>query len=180
MKSDEIQTQESIEELYDQMFEKLVIYARARVSEAQAEELAQETFAIACANPQKLYGSGNPHGWLLKTLKFLIKNRERKRASWCEMLMGDRDFDLILEDPALSCDLYLSYSDLVSEEEFRLIEAIDVHGYPIRQVAEHLNISVAACQKRLLRAEEKFRKNYKKHEKIQKDVRFWRCHDIKE
>lgn len=169
MKPDDMKVQETIEELYHQMFEKLVIYARVRVPMEQAEELAQETFAVACAHSKKMCESSNPRGWLLNTLKFLIRNRGRKRESWCELLMGDQDFDLILEDsPLEQVDLYLSYSDIISEEEFRLIEAIDVEGYTVRQVAQNLGISVDACQKRLRRAEEKFRKNYEKREKNQK------------
>ena len=66
---------EIIEQLYLEMHDMLICYARSALEEdGLAEEAVHETFYIACQKPEQLCGSPNPKGWLVQTLKFTIKN----------------------------------------------------------------------------------------------------------
>ena len=78
-----------IEVLYLEMYEMLYAYARCSFSEESlAEEAVQETFRIACQKSEQLCESGNPHGWLVNTLKFTIRNMKRSRDSMCRHQVG--------------------------------------------------------------------------------------------
>lgn len=71
-----------IEQLYLEMYDMLIIYARCSFKEESlAEEAVQETFQIACQKPDKLCESLNPKGWLVNTLKFTIRNMKRSREN---------------------------------------------------------------------------------------------------
>ena len=64
-----------IEALYLEMFELLFSYARSSLeNDSLAEEAVQETFRIACLKPSELCASPNPKGWLVNTLKNVIRN----------------------------------------------------------------------------------------------------------
>lgn len=65
----------TIEQLYLELFDQMMVYARSSLqSESQAEEAVQETFRIACMKPDELCASPNPRGWLLNALKCTIQN----------------------------------------------------------------------------------------------------------
>ena len=64
-----------IAELYQELYDKLMVYARVNLeSESLAEEAVQETFHIACQKPDSVCGSANPQGWLVDTLKNTVRN----------------------------------------------------------------------------------------------------------
>ena len=70
-----------IGELYQEMFEKLMVYASVNLgSDSLAEEAVQETFRIACQKPESICNSPNPRGWLVNSLKNTIRNMQSKRA----------------------------------------------------------------------------------------------------
>ena len=74
--------EEYIERLYREMYTRLCIYAMSALgSKALAEEVVQDTFRIACIKPDGLMSSKNPRGWLVNTLKNVIRNRRRTEAS---------------------------------------------------------------------------------------------------
>ena len=55
-----------IEQLYMEMYDMLITYARCALQEESlAEEAVQETFRIACQKPESLRDSPNPNGWLV-------------------------------------------------------------------------------------------------------------------
>ena len=73
--------EEYIERLYREMYTRLCIYAMSALgSKALAEEVVQDTFRIACIKPDGLMSSKNPRGWLINTLKNVIRNRRRTEA----------------------------------------------------------------------------------------------------
>ena len=66
--------EEYIERLYREMYTRLCIYAMSALgSKALAEEVVQDTFRIACIKPDGLMSSKNPRGWLVNTLKNVIR-----------------------------------------------------------------------------------------------------------
>ena len=69
---------ERLTSLYREMYEKLVNLAYLKLHHVSlAEEAAQETFCIACRRPEAVLESPNPQGWLVTTLRYVVKNMER-------------------------------------------------------------------------------------------------------
>ena len=73
-----------LEQLYREMYDWLLGYANASLSNpSRAEEAVQETFRIACDKQTTLLESDNPKGWLVNTLKGVLRNFSRKRFALC-------------------------------------------------------------------------------------------------
>ena len=151
-----------IARLYKEMYDKLYIYAHAVLREKElSEELVQETFRVACDKPSELLSSENPKGWLMNTLKNVMGNARRKRATMSKYIVAAETADIeriVRPDPGNNIDLM--YSDLISEAEFRLVKRIAVDRYTMLEAAEELGISVETCKKRVQRAKAKLRKHF--------------------
>lgn len=145
-----------IEELYLQMFNGMMAYARSSLpEEGLAEEAVQETFRIACQKPDALCTSQNPKGWLIKTLKFTIQNMKRSRES-ARLLLSDY-LAARVEEAAFSEDrigLEVLYGNVSDMEEFLLLKEMAVDGKSHLEMAQARGISVSACKKRVQRAKE--------------------------
>ena len=150
-----------IARLYKEMYDKLYTYAHAILQEKElSEELVQETFRVACDRPSELLSSKNPKGWLMNTLKNVMWNVQRRRATMAKYIVaveaGDID-RILVPDPGSNIDLM--YSGLISEAEFQLVKRIAIDRYTMLEAAEELGISVETCKKRVQRAKDKLRKN---------------------
>lgn len=152
----------NIARLYKEMYYNLYTYAYGILRERElSEELVQETFRIACDKPLELLSSANPQGWLMNTLKNVIWNARRKRATIAKYIVAAEtvDIDQIANhDPSGNIDLM--YSGLISEEEFQLVKRVAVERYTMLEAAEELGISVETCKKRVQRAKAKLRKHF--------------------
>lgn len=149
-----------IEQLYMQMYDMLINYARCALSEeALAEEAVQETFRIACQKPEELCNSPNPKGWLVNTLKFTIQNMKRSRENARQILseyLADQSRQIRYSDDKVSLDIiYENVSDL---EAFKLLKEIAIDGKSCLEIAKSRGISVSACKKRVQRAKELLQK----------------------
>ena len=157
---------EIIEQLYIEMYDKLIIYARCSFEEESlAEEAVQETFQIACSKPDKLCESLNPRGWLVNTLKFTIRNMKRSRENARQLLSNyliTQNECIAFSEDKLS--LQLMYEDISHTEEFKLIKEMAIDGRSHLEMANARGITVNACKKRVQRAKEILR------EKIKQDV----------
>ena len=152
-----------IDELYISLYEFLLSYALASLKkDALAEEAVQETFAIACSKPERICTSPNPRGWLVQTLKYVIANMERRRAT-AERLVTDCLGDVIdtLPDPNTHENLPLMYGDVADTKEFKLMLEISQEGKSLIQIADENDISVNAVKKRAQRAREFLQKKIK-------------------
>ena len=152
---------QAIAHLYKEMYNKLYTYAYGILREKElSEELVQETFQIACGKPSEPLSSANPQGWLMKTLKNVMKNAQRRRATMAKYIVSVEavDIDLIVS-PDSGSNIDLMYSGLISEEEFQLVKRVTIDRYTMLEAAEELGISEETCKKRVQRAKEKMRKN---------------------
>lgn len=71
-----------LDALYRKMYRFLLCYAQSTLNnESLAEEAVQETFAIAYRRVDLVCESENPKGWLVETLKLVIKNIERRQQT---------------------------------------------------------------------------------------------------
>jgi len=153
--------QVQIAELYFDMFEKLKAYACSSLkSDSLAEEAAQETFSIACQNPEKLLSSDNPRGWLVITLKNTIRNMQRSRMAAQNLLNAYLQI-YNHEPPALeqTADPKLLYENMADTKEFRLLVELAIEGRSHKEMARARGISVDACKKRVERAKKILQKN---------------------
>ena len=150
-----------LEQLYRAYYHQLFLYARAILRHDQlAEEAVQDTFHIACGKMDNLCCSENPAGWLVQTLKHVLKNMERCRSSlYSSMHRSDPYNDTVLGAERDQEDLELLYGGILTREEFHLLKRVAVDDYSFLEAAEELGISVETCRKRFHRAKEKMRKN---------------------
>ena len=152
-----------IAELYRELYDKLMAYARANLeSESLAEEAVQETFHIACQKPDSVCGSANPQGWLVNTLKNTIRNMQRNRAT-AKRILGTY---MMAEFRARSAsedeiDPGVLYGNIASTEEFKLLSEMAIEGRSHEEMARARGITVSACKKRVQRAKETLQRKIK-------------------
>ena len=148
-----------IEDLYRQMYCFLFEYARSSLpNDALAEEAVQDTFHIACQKPEALCGSPNSKGWLVKTLKYVISNTLRSRATASRILK--EYFSSQLNEISASGDLEkieILYGDVANSDDFLLLKEMTLDGLSHLEMAKKRGISVDACRKRMQRAKENLR-----------------------
>ena len=153
---------DDIEKLYQEMFHPMLAYAQNALNgHALAEEAVQDTFRIACAKAENLLSSPNPKGWLLNTLKYVIRNSIRSRAYLNRLVIASLDFDENISHEKEYIDdlkIDLLFSDLADDEDYKLIKKIALDKCTILEAAEELGISLEACHKRVQRARKRLKK----------------------
>lgn len=151
---------ERISELYLELYDRLMIFARNSLeSESLAEEAVQEAFRIACQKPEALFNSPNPQGWLVLTLKNTIRNIRRNRATAKRIvgayLLEQVESVAVYED---TISLKMQYQDLADSEELKLLYEMAIEGRSHTEMAQARGITVSACKKRVQRAKELLKK----------------------
>ena len=144
------QNNEQLEQLYCEMYEWLFGYASATLSDPlRAEEAVQETFRIACDKPSALLESDNPKGWLVNTMKGVLRNFVRKDARDSKVFVPLQEG----HDQELPQDLPpdLLYQDLARTREYELLKELS-EGRSVRELAQRRGISEDTCKKRTQRS----------------------------
>ncbi|WP_455718659.1 RNA polymerase sigma factor [Anaerosporobacter sp.] len=153
---------DDIEKLYKEMYHSMLAYAQKSLNgRILAEEAVQDTFRIACAKAENLLSCPNPKGWLLNTLKHVIRNIIRNRAYLNHLVIASLDFDENISHEKEYIDdieIDLLFSDLADNEDYKLIKKIALDKCTILEVAEEIGISVEACHKRVQRARKRLKK----------------------
>ncbi|MBQ2996674.1 MAG: sigma-70 family RNA polymerase sigma factor [Oscillibacter sp.] len=150
-----------LEELYRTHYQKLFLYANAVVKHREvAEEAVQDTFHIACLKIAQLRASPNSAGWLVQTLKNVLRNMERTRSSLYSSLQRDLPYEeRYVGSRRDEENISLLYGDTLTEEELSLLQRIAVEGCTYLEASRELGISAEACRKRMQRIRDKLRKN---------------------
>ena len=146
----ETQQTEQLDQLYLEMYDWLTSYAKAALSDpSRAEEAVQETFRIACDKLPVLLTSDNRKGWLVNTLKGVLRNFYRQDLRGAQVLVPIQEplSDTQLE--GLPTDLL--YEDLAATKEYDLMMQL-TEAESIRELAKRLNIGEDCCKKRVQRA----------------------------
>ena len=152
-----------IEQLYREMYDKLMVYAGVSLgSESLAEEAVQETFRIACQKPESVCGSLNQRGWLVNTPKNTIRNMKSsretaKRIIETYMMTQLREFS-ITED---RINLNVLYENVADTEEFKLLAEMAIEGRSHEEMERSRGITISACKKRVQRAKETLQRKIK-------------------
>ena len=152
-----------IERLYLQLYPLLFEYARSSLSsDSLAEEAVQDTFRIACQKPEAMINSPNPEGWIMNTLKNVLKNTIRNQNISRRILLDY--FASNINDITVTNDrvgLEILYEDVADLEEFKMVKAMALEGKSYLEMSQELGVSMAACRKRMQRARETLRKKIK-------------------
>ena len=152
-----------IERLYLQLYPLLFEYARGSLSsDSLAEEAVQEAFRIACQKPEALMNSPNPEGWMVNTLKNVLKNTLRNQNISRRILLDY--FASNINNITATNDrvgLEILYEDVADLEEFKMVKAMALEGKSYLEMSQEFGISMAACRKRMQRAREILRKKIK-------------------
>ena len=148
-----------IEDLYNEMFQHMISYAKTALPVALAEEAVQETFRIACQRAEVLAQSETPKGWLIVTLRNTIRNIRRNQESTKRILakfMATQISDIgVTED---NIGLEVMYQNIADMEDYKLLKEKVLEGKSHAEMADARGITVEACKKRVERAKKSLRK----------------------
>ena len=142
-----------VEQMYKEMYPALYVYAlRILEDAALAEEAIQEAFCIACAKREQVLASANPQGWIMCTLKHVMRNMILSRSRLRALLQAleERAGPPAGTEELASVDVL--FGDVSDSEDFRLLKRIALDRCTVLEVAEDLGISVESCKKRVQRA----------------------------
>lgn len=148
-----------VEKIYREMFKQMYVYSYNILGKpGLAEEAVQEAFIVACSKADYLMNSESPKGWIINTLKNVIRNMQRKMENLNKLVIDS----LPLEDYIIGVgknDDYtdVEYSDMISSEEYLLLKKVALQKYSMMEAATELGISVEASKKRVQRAKSKLR-----------------------
>lgn len=127
---------------------------------ATAEEAVQESFRIACMKPEALIRSDNPVGWMVNTMKHAVRNIKRTQLR-CRIgaTLSLDDDEVCLAQPGRP-DEYadVEFSDLMTDEEYRMLKWHVLLNVSIKDIAETMDISEEACKKRIQRTKKRVQK----------------------
>ena len=128
-----------ITEKYTELYTMLLTYAVYKLkNESLAEEAVQETFRIACQKADAFYDSKNRNGWLVKTLKNVISNTQRKQfrahTYSMDLVVPQEDFSQITDN----IDLDVLYS-IHPPQRVNMLLKYDGTGKSNNKTASHLN-----------------------------------------
>lgn len=157
--SNNIEYNKLIEELYIEMYTKLLIYAKSALGDLHlAEEAVQDTFRIACAKSEQLMKSKNREGWLTNTLKHVIYNTRRSQAKFTNLLMKITTTAQTSSEAAVeNVDMTMYCTSVLGAEDFELVKHVVIDKRTMVEASNELGISVENCKKRIQRAKKKLK-----------------------
>lgn len=132
-------------------------------------EAVQEVFLIAWQKPTEFLGSSSPVGWLMNTLKNVLRNMIREDQRWVARLQRFRDsLDREGLYPAPGADLELQGH--IPEEELDLLKRLYLDGETYQELAEELGIKKSTLAMRIKKSKEVFCESYRESENFLEPV----------
>lgn len=158
--------QAELEYLYRKMHGKLLAYANSVLKDKHhAEEAVQDTFRIACEKVEDLLNSNNPQGWLLLTLKNVLRNMKKEQARLNMLIIASMSLDEGIEaqktnrvDNGVEHHLVDTfYYGLIPEDDYQLLKRVVIDKYTMLEAAEEFGLNVEQCKKKVQRAKIKLK-----------------------
>jgi RNA polymerase sigma-70 factor, ECF subfamily len=143
-------TDEWFAKLYEASYRRVVVTAYALTGDVgDAEEIAQETFAIAYSRRRRVTATDNPEGWLHTVAVNLARRRWRRRRTLDRLLRKEIPPDPIWvgEHTALHAAI-----GSLSADHRAVVVLHYLADMPIDEVATVLGIAVGTVKSRLSRA----------------------------
>lgn len=146
--------QQFLERVYRDMCPHLMRYAMASIKDwDQAEDAVQEVFRVACAKVKDLMNSPNYKGWLINTLKYVIRDHQRMKTKYISIIFKLMTMEA---DKPTSAELQLSvdllYQDIIVAEDLLLLKRLYIEGQTMKDISDADGITIEACKKRVQRA----------------------------
>jgi len=151
-----------IEKHYKEMYNKLFLYAmRILKNSLLSEEAVQDTFRIACTKINIIYSSRNPEGWLVNTMRNVIRNIQKSQIILNKYIIHLSDIENV-EDSTdfIKHDFELLFGDIAKSDDFKLLTRIVIDKITILEASKELGINVEACKKRVQRVKKKLKDKY--------------------
>lgn len=149
-------TDDLISQLYNDMYNKLVMSAYIRLRNYQAaEDIVQDVFALAQEKRDNLLIHPNPGGWLFDVLKKKLLHELRAMTRF-KAMQGKLEAGLTAELPAETGTVPDRF-DHLTETEYNLLKSIYIEGSTIRMVAEKLGLSYETCRRYVQRTKDKIK-----------------------
>lgn len=152
----------AIEQLYKDMYVPMCVRAESVLKDKSlAEEAVQDVFQIACSKPEAVFSCGNPEGWLMITLRYVMNNVRRRQISLSNLLAKLAcQVDAVVTSPEND----ICFDDLcrkvLGESDYKLIKRVVDDKCTMLEAAEEQGITVHACKKRVHRAKTKLKKHF--------------------
>jgi len=146
-----------IEKHYKGMYSKLFSYALSVLKNtAHSEEAVQDTFLIACAKIDIFYLSPNPEGWLVNTLRNVIRNIQKSKVVLNKYIVQIPDIENV-EDTTdfVKHNFELLFGDIAKSDDFKLLTRVVIDKYTILEASKEFGLNVEVCKKRLQRIKKK-------------------------
>lgn len=147
-------TDEWFAQLYQASYRPLVMAAYALVGDlSDAEEIAQETFAIGYSRRRRVRAADNPEGWLY-TVAINLARRRRRRSNMLDRLLRRE----IPPPPAPPADWMDQHADLhkairqLSDDHRAVVVLHYMADMPVDEVATVLGVAPGTVKSRLARA----------------------------
>lgn len=147
-------------QLYSKYYSEMYYWAKKVLgSDDIAEDLVQETFAVAYRKVDDLVKSPSPKGWLYKTSRHVIGDNYRRRARLIETVSLAESTEIATND---AVNLRLELEGAIGRTDLDILIRVYTEGYTYKEISEMYNISVSAAKKRVQRAKEKLREEFDK------------------
>lgn len=131
----------------------------------RAAEAVQEVFLIAWQKPKEFLGSPSPVGWLVNTMKYVLRNMIREDQQWCARLRQVQDsLDHRAVHPAPGAGLELE--GLIPQEELDLLKRLYLDGETYAELCRELGLKKSTLAMRVKKSKEDLRKNFLESEKF--------------
>ncbi len=152
--------------VYREMYDMLVSYAESALGNrsALAEEVVQDTFKLFWMNIDIVRQKPNPRGWLVDTLKNVIRNARRSQARFTNLLLAVSAAHCSNGPVLDELKLDTEYGDLKDNPDYKLLKEFVLEHRTLKEIAQSQGVTVIACKKRIQRAKERLKKYFEKNQ----------------
>lgn len=125
----------------------------------KAEDVVQETFALAWEHKEDVLSSEKPVGWFYKALQYKAKELVKKENRWIKLLLRYQQF--YVQPPEAYIHLEFELEGLISKENFDLLHKFYVEGYSYQDLCAETGLTKSALGVRIRRARLKIQEKLK-------------------
>ena len=153
---------------YSNYFNQLKLYAYSILGNwGRAEEATQDVFHTAWRKIDIFMASPNPVGWLVQTMKYTTRNLQREDALRAKLFISITDPDSLPDASPPGADIDMidledACASLLTAEEYHILCRWVLDKATYQEIADELDITLWACQKRMQRLMKKLRDRLKK------------------
>ena len=139
--------------IYLQFYDEMVHLAFRTLQDVElAKDIAQNAFLTMLIKYDQLRNHPNLHGWLIKTVRYLIMNEQQKAYYSLEVPINSEN-ELVAMDTSIN---FLSMlPPELSERECQILYLFFEVGFSHETIATQLGCTPEACRMRLYRAKKR-------------------------